>query len=110
MSAVVQVAFSAAAGAYGANAVLGLAVATDVVSTSGCRWIHHALFTLTSVLAAGAVSSLLWSDSPAGWLLLPAAVPLVWLARQGSRPVGRHAAIALAAAPVFVLSLILAGR
>jgi hypothetical protein len=98
--------FTAAASAYGANLALGTAVALRLVDTSSFRWIHHAVYIATCVLAGAAASSVLWSRSRAGLALLPAAVPLAALPRIGSRPRRRHALVALAAAPFFVLGLI----
>jgi hypothetical protein len=98
--------FRAAACAYGANLALGTAVAVRVVDTSSFRWIHHGIYIATCVLGGAAASSVLWSRSGAGWALLPAAVPLAALPRLGSRPRRRHALVALAALPFFVLGLI----
>jgi hypothetical protein len=98
--------FAAAAGAYGTNLALGSAVALRIVDTSKFRWIHHGIYIATCVLGGAAASSVLWSRSRAGWALLPAALPLAALPRVGSRPRRRHALVALAAAPFFVLGLI----
>jgi hypothetical protein len=98
--------FTAATCAYGANVALGSGVALGVVDTSSFRWIHHAVYIATCLLAGTAVSSVAWSRSRAGWLLLPAALPLAALARLGARPQRRHALVALAAAPFFILGLI----
>ena len=98
--------FTAAAAAYGANLALGSAVALRILDTSSFRWIHHGIYITTCVLAGAAASSVVWSRSRAGLALLPAAVPLAALPRLGSRPQRRHALVALAAAPFFVLGLI----
>lgn len=95
--------FTAATASYAANCALGTAVACGVVDTRDYRWVHHALYVSTLVLAGAAASSLLWSRSAAGWLLLPAAVPLAVIPRLGAR-LPRHPAVALAAAPFFVAS------
>jgi len=102
--------FTAAACAYGANIALGSSVALGLVDTSSFRWIHHGIYIATCVLGGAAVSSVAWSRSAAGWALLPAAVPLGALARLGARPRRRHTLVALAAAPFFVLGLIVRKR
>ncbi|MDQ0755066.1 hypothetical protein [Arthrobacter sp. B3I4] len=102
--------FDLAGGSFLASAVLGLGVALKWFQTGGFRWVHHALFTVTCVLAAVAASSLFWSSSPAGWFLLPAAVPLAALPAVGSSNITRHAALAAAAAPFFLVSLLVAWR
>ena len=94
---------------YTANCLLGTAVATRRIDTSRVRWVHHGMYITTSTLAAAAASSLLWSRSRAGWLLLPAAVPLAVIPYAGTRG-RRHPAVALSAAPFFLASLIAAWR
>ena len=101
--------FAAATAGYAANVGLGSAVAARLVDTRRVRWVHHGLYVATSVLAGAAVSTLLWSDSRAGWRLLPAAVPLVVVARVSARS-RRHPLVALSAAPFFVTSLVRALR
>jgi len=104
--------FTAAATAYTANVALGVAVATRALDTSGFRWLHHALFTTTASAAALAVSSLLWSRDPragAGWLLLPAVLPLSAIPFVSARR-RAHVVLALAAAPWFALSTASARR
>ncbi|MBT1001880.1 hypothetical protein KIH31_04620 [Paenarthrobacter sp. DKR-5] len=105
-----QVCFGLAGGSFAASCALGLGVASKRFSTARFRWVHHALFVLTCLLGAVAASSLLWSASPAGWFLLPAAVPLAALPAAGSPRLGRHAALALAAAPFFFVSILVAWR
>lgn len=101
--------FTAAAASYAANCALGAAVATRMIDTTEVHWMHHALYTTTSLLAGAAVSTLLWSPSRAGWWLLPAALPLVLIPRVSART-GRHPVIALSAAPFFAAALIRAWR
>jgi hypothetical protein len=96
--------FVAATATYAANVALGSAVAARLVDTRRFRWVHHALYVSTSVLAGAAASTLVWSDSRAGWRLLPAVVPLTAVARVGARS-RRHPVVALSAAPFFVASL-----
>ncbi|HEY0240567.1 MAG TPA: hypothetical protein VGC37_18200 [Friedmanniella sp.] len=97
--------FAATATAYAANVGLGSAVALRLVDTREFRWVHHALYVSTSVLAGAAVSTLLWSDHRAGWRLLPAALPLVVVARVSARS-WRHPLVALSAGPFVVASLV----
>jgi hypothetical protein len=93
-----------------ASCTMGVGVALGWFSTAGFRWIHHALFAVTCVLAFVAASSLLWSASPAGWFLLPAAVPLAALPAVGSSRTARHATLASAASPFFLVSVLVAWR
>lgn len=102
-------AFRAAGLAYGANCTLGLAVSTRIIDTARIHWMHHALYVTTSTLTALALSSLLWSRSRAGWWLLPAALPLAVIPFAGTRA-RRHPAIALSAAPFFVVSIARSGK
>ncbi len=97
--------FVAATTTYALNVGLGTAVALRLVDTRRFRWVHHALYVSTSVLAGTAASSLLWSDSRAGWRLLPAALPLVVVSQVSARS-RRHPVVALSAAPFFVTSLV----
>jgi len=90
---------------YAASCTLGVGVASGLVDLRGARWAHHALYLVTLVLAGVAASSLLWSSSRSGWLLLPAAGPLAALAYLGPR-MPRHPIVALAAAPFFVAAFI----
>ena len=97
--------FTAATTAYALNVALGTAVAARVVDTRRFRWVHHALYVSTSVLAGAAASSLVWSGSRAGWRLLPAALPLAVVPYVSARS-RRHPVVALSAAPFFVSSLV----
>jgi hypothetical protein len=101
--------FTAATVSYAANCLLGLSVATRLIDTSRVRWVHHGMYIATSTLAAAAASSLVWSRSKAGWLLLPAAVPLAVIPYAGTRG-RRHPAVALSAAPFFAASLVKSWR
>jgi hypothetical protein len=101
--------FTAAAASYAANCLLGVSVAARLIDTARVRWVHHGMYITTSALAAAAVSSLVWTRSKAGWLLLPAAVPLAVIPYAGTRG-RRHPAVALSAAPFFLASLIKAWR
>jgi hypothetical protein len=84
---------------------LGVGVASGVLDLRGARWLHHAFYVGTVALSGLAVSSLVWSPSRSGWILLPAAVPLAALARLGPRA-PRHPLIALAAAPFFAAAFV----
>jgi O-antigen ligase len=97
--------FTAATVSYVANVGLGSAVAVHLVDTRRFRWVHHALYVSTSVLAGVAASTLLWSDSRAGWRLLPAALPLLVVSQVSARS-RRHPVVALSAAPFFLTSLV----
>jgi len=102
--------FTATALSYTANCALGAAVAAKLIDTSGFRWLHHALYIATCASAAVAVGTAWWG-SPRGasrraaLTLMPAAVPLVAIARARTRGVS-HPLIALAAAPFILASLI----
>lgn len=99
--------FTAATVSYLANCALGAGVATRILRTDEVRWVHHGLYSLTSALGVGAVSSLVWSGSRAGWFLLPAAVPFFFIPRRSARSSG-HIVLALSAAPFFAVSLLAA--
>ncbi|MDQ0769436.1 CHASE2 domain-containing sensor protein [Pseudarthrobacter defluvii] len=106
----IQLWFGLAGGSFLASCTLGLGTALSWFDTAGFRWLHHALFVLTCVLAAVGAGSLLWSASPAGWFLLPAALPLAALPALGSSSLIRHAAIAVTATPFFLISVLVASR
>jgi len=104
--------FVAATVSYAANCALGAAVAARVVDTSRIRWVHHALYIGTCVLAGAAASSLTWGGErarPAAIALLPAAVPLAAIPRVSTHS-RRHPLLALTAAPFFAAALILSRR
>jgi len=105
--------FVAATASYAANCALGAAVAARIVDTSRIRWVHHALYISTCVLAgAAAASSIVWGDErerQAAVALLPAAVPLAAIPRVSTRS-HRHPLLALTAAPFFATALMLSRR
>ncbi len=105
--------FVAATASYTINCALGLAVAARVIDTSRIRWVHHALYISTCVLAGASAGSALWSRDPrakvAAAALLPAAVPLAAIPRVSARS-RRHPLLALTAAPFFAAALILSRR
>lgn len=106
--------FAAAATAYAANCALGVAVAAKLVDTSGFRWLHHVLYIGTCVTTAAAIG-VAWRAGPrsasrrAGFVLLPAAVPLAAIPYAGTHS-RRHPLVALAAAPFLIAGLVCALR
>jgi hypothetical protein len=98
---------AAAAGAYTANVLLGTAVQTRLVDTSRHRWVHHALYVVTSTLTVAAVVGAFAQRSPRGLLLAPSLLPLVLLPRVGHRA---HALTGLAAAPWYAGALLADGK
>lgn len=101
---------TAAAGAYAANCALGASVALGWIDTSRARWVHHALYLVTVTTTAVATFAGAARRPSAGLALAPTAVPLALLARHGARPVRRHAAEALLAAPCYAAALTAAWR
>lgn len=106
--------FLASALSYAANCALGTAVATDLVRLGRWRWLHHALYITTCVLAALAVSAAWWGrprrpSRRAALTLAPAAVPLAAIAQIGTHR-RRHPLVALTAAPFFILGVAVSRR
>ncbi|GGI43777.1 hypothetical protein BCL57_000131 [Agromyces flavus] len=106
--------FFGAATSYAANCALGASVALRLVDTRDVRWVHHAIYIATCVLAGAAVSSALWgrprrTARSAALALAPAAVPLAMIPYAGTHT-PRHPLIALTAAPFFAAAAIRAGR
>lgn len=99
--------FVAATTSYVINCALGGGVATGRIRTGRLRWVHHALYGTTAALTTVAISSLGWSRSRAGWLLLPAGVSLALIPYVSARS-RKHPAVALSAAPFYVSSLVCA--
>ena len=104
--------FAMAALSYLLNCALGAAVAGRIIDTSRFRWLHHALFIVTSASAAVALSSALWgeprgSSRRAALGLAPAVLPLVAIPFAGTRG-RRHPLVALSAAPFFAAGVALA--
>lgn len=95
---------TAGAAAYGANCLLGAAVALHLVDTRSFRWVHHALFLSTVGLSAAAALTLGWSHDRAVLILLPAAVPFAAMPRVSARSM-QHPLVALAAAPFMLGAL-----
>jgi len=93
-----------AVAAYAANCLLGIAVATRGVRLGRARWLHHALYVVTSTTAATAATSAVWARSLAGAALVPALVPLA-LVPYRSGTVRQHVAAATAAAPAYLAAV-----
>ncbi len=100
---------TAAAVSYAGNVAFGAAVAMNVVDNRRIRWVHHALYVVTSSLTAVALAASAIERRTAGLALLPAVGPLIALPYAG-RQLGRHAALAGSAAPAFATALVLAWR
>lgn len=94
----------AAGGSYLASCALGTAVATGTLRTGRGRWVHHALFVVTSTLTALALAATAREGRRAGWWLLPAAVPLAVVPFAGTRS-RRHVLVAVSAAPFYAAAL-----
>ena len=101
---------TAAAGVYAANCTLGVSVARGWVDISRIRWVHHGLYIATSSLTAAACTVAVRGRPAVALALTPAALPLFLLQRHGAHPVRQHTRDALAAAPCYVVSLVLAWR
>jgi hypothetical protein len=100
---------TAAAVSYAANAAFGAAVAVGAVDNRRIRWVHHALYVMTSSLTTVALAASAIERRRAGLALLPAAGPLIALPYAGGQ-LRRHATLAGCAAPAFVTALVLAWR
>lgn len=101
--------FVAATTTYVINCALGLGVAAGRIHTGRFRWIHHALYAATAALTTAAISSPVWSGSRAGWLLVPAGIPLAVIPYVSART-RAHPVLALSAAPFYVSSLLCVRR
>jgi hypothetical protein len=104
----------AATVSYAANCALGAAVATRLVDTTRCRWVHHALYIATctaaaAALIAGRLGAPRRPGRRAASALLPAAVPLAVIPFAGTHT-RRHPLVALTAAPFVAASLYLSLR
>jgi hypothetical protein len=95
---------SATSASYLANCALGVTALRRKGGAGNARWLHHAFFVSTSVLAAASAGSLLASRSRAVWLLLPAGVPLALIPRLSAQT-GGHVVIALSIAPFMAASV-----
>lgn len=97
-------AVAAASVSYLASVTLGTLVGTRRVDSSGFRWLHHALYVTTFVLAGVAIATGLWRHPLVGWLLLPTMVPFALIPFLGTRG-PRHPIAGLVPAPFFVAAL-----
>jgi hypothetical protein len=100
---------TAAAVSYASNAAFGAAVAVGAVDNRRIRWVHHALYVVTSSLTTVALAACAMERRAAGLALLPAAGPLIVLPYAGGQ-LRRHAAVAGSAAPAYATALVLAWR
>jgi hypothetical protein len=100
---------TAAAVSYAGNAAFGAAVAAGVIDNRRIRWVHHALYVVTSALTTAALAACAAERRTAGLALLPAVGPLAALPYAGGQ-LRRHAAVAGSAAPAYVTALVLAWR
>ena len=114
MTGAVPALFTAAAASYAVNCALGTSVALRLVDTRDVRWVHHALYIATCVLAGAAASTAMWgrprsTARAAAIVLSPAAVPLSAIPYVGTHT-RRHPLVALAAAPFVVAAAIRSRR
>ena len=100
---------TAAALSYAGNAAFGTAVAVGAIDNGRIRWVHHALYVVTSSLTAVALVAAVAERRAAGLALLPAAGPLLALPYAGGS-LRRHALLAGSAAPAYVIAVVLAWR
>ena len=100
---------TAATVSYAGNVVFGAAVAAGVVDNRRIRWVHSALYVLTSALTTAALAASAFERRAAGLALLPAAGPLIALPYAGGR-LRRHAVLAGSAAPAYATALVLSWR
>ncbi|GIE82553.1 hypothetical protein Aph02nite_85030 [Actinoplanes philippinensis] len=100
---------TAAALGYLTNTAFGVAVAMGAIDNRRIRWVHHALYVVTSSLTTAALAAAAIERRPGGLALLPAAGPLVVLPYAGGR-LHRHAAVAGSAAPAYLIALVLAWK
>jgi len=100
---------TAAAVSYAGNAAFGAAVAVGAVDNRRIRWVHHALYVVTSSLTTVALAASAIERRSAGLALLPALGPLIVLPYAGGQ-LRRHAAVAGSAAPAYATALVLAWR
>ncbi|BAL88163.1 hypothetical protein AMIS_29430 [Actinoplanes missouriensis 431] len=100
---------TAATVSYLCNAAFGAAVAVGAVDNRRLRWVHHALYVVTSSLTTAALVASAAERRPACLALLPVTVPLAALPYAGGR-IRRHASVAGSAAPAYAIALVLAWR
>lgn len=100
---------SAALAGFIVNAGYGTAVAAGLFGTARMRWVHHALFILTSTLTGMTLLASLVKRRGMGCALVPAAAALIAMpSTRGGSP--RHIALAASAFPSFLITALLARR
>lgn len=99
---------TAAAAGYVANVAFGTAVAVGLIDNRRIRWVHHALYIVTSALTGAALAAGAAERRPAALALAPTLVPLIMLPRAGRGR--RHVALAAAAAAPFLTALFMSWR
>lgn len=97
-----------AAIAYASNVAFGTAVAVGLVDNRRIRWVHHALYIVTSTLTGATLVAGAVERQPAAVALAPAVVPLTLLPRAGRGR--RHVALAAGAAAPFIIALLMSWR
>ena len=96
----------AASVAYAANCALGLAVAARLIDTHEIRWVHHALFTVTTALTGASAAAAIGAGRPKPALAFAAALGVLGTIPFVGTRTWRHSATAVAAAPFFAAALI----
>lgn len=94
--------------AYVANVAFGTAVGVGLIDNRRIRWVHHALYIVTSTLTGAALVAGAVERRPEAAALAPAVVPLALLPRAGRGR--RHVALAAGAAVPFIIALITSWR
>lgn len=98
----------AATASYVAGCALGASVASGVIDTRRIRWVHHALFASTAAITAAGALTGLRRPSAASAVLAATVVPLSRIAAVGAGDRGRHTRVALAPAPLYAASVVMA--
>lgn len=93
---------------YVVNVAFGTGVAVGLIDNRRIRWVHHALYIVTSTLTGAALMAGAAERRSAALALAPVAVPLILLPRAGrGRP---HIALAAGAAAPFIIALFMPWR
>lgn len=99
---------TAAVAGFAANVAFGSAVAAGLIDNRRIRWVHHALYIVTSTLTGVALAAGAVERRPEALALAPAVVPLTLLPRAGrGRP---HIVLAAGAAAPFIIALFMCWR
>jgi hypothetical protein len=99
---------TASATSYLLGCALGTSVASGLIDTHRIRWVHHALFGVTAALTAAAAAAGLRQRRPASAGLIAAGFGLARIARIGAGDRRHHTLTALAPAPCYAASLVMA--